>query len=132
MNRKEWTDDKRIVKDLKHLEESILSIIAKIKKDRNRACIQNIHAFIKRRGIAIGVEKLKEVIENLMLRNIIVDRGREGKESFLVVNLLSENEEKVDDTQSGSEHETSLNDLHEFIDVILLSYVTRYNQKTKL
>ena len=60
-----------LVTDLKHIEESILSIIAKIKKDRKRASIQNIHTFIKRRGIAIEVEKLKEVIENLMLRNII-------------------------------------------------------------
>ena len=64
-----------LVTDLKNIEESILSIIAKIKKDRNRACIQNIHTFIKRRGIAIEVEKLKEVIENLMLRNIIVGRN---------------------------------------------------------
>ena len=36
-----------LVTDLKHIEESILSIIAKIKKDRNRACIQNIHSVIQ-------------------------------------------------------------------------------------
>ena len=70
------------LKDLKHVEESILSIINKIKKDRNRACVQNIHTFIQRRGIKMEVEKLKEVMEDLMLRNVIVDKGREGKESL--------------------------------------------------
>ena len=64
------------LKDLKHVEESILSIINKIKKDRNRACVQNIHTFIQRRGIKMEVEKLKEVMEDLMLRNVIVDKGR--------------------------------------------------------
>ena len=79
------------------------------------------------------MEKLKEVIEHLMLRNIIVDKGREGKESFLVVNLLSESEEKVDDTQSGSEHETSLNDLHEFIDVsFYATLVSKIKSEVKL
>ena len=71
------------LKDLKHAEESILSIINKIKKDRNRACVKNIHTFIQRRGIKMEVEKLKEVMEDLMLRNVFVDKGREGKESFL-------------------------------------------------
>ena len=35
------------------IAESILSIIGKIKKDRNRACLQNIHTFAKRRNINI-------------------------------------------------------------------------------
>ena len=103
------------LKDLKHVEESILSIINKIKKDRNRACVQNIHTFIQRRGIKMEVEKLKEVMEDLMLRNVIVDKGREGKESFLVVNLTSQGDQKVENIIS-SEHETSFNALHEFID----------------
>ena len=42
------------------MEESILSIINKIKKDRNRACVQNIHTFINRRGINIEAEKVKK------------------------------------------------------------------------
>ena len=103
------------LKDLKHVEESIFSIINKIKKDRNRACVQNIHTFIQRRGIKMEVEKLKEVMEDLMLRNVIVDKGREGKESFLVMDLTSQGDEKVENIIS-SEHETSFNALHEFID----------------
>ena len=61
-----------------------------------------------------------------------MDKGREGKESFLVVNLLSESEEKVDDTQSGSEHETSLNDLHEFIDSFYATLVSKIKSEVKL
>ena len=73
----EQLEDEQL-KDLKHVEKSILPIINKIKKDRNRACVQNNHTFIQRRGIKMEVEKLKEVMENLMLRNVIVDKGREG------------------------------------------------------
>ena len=39
------------------IEERILSIIAKIKKDRNRACMQNIHTSINRNDINIDMEK---------------------------------------------------------------------------
>ena len=90
----EQLEDEQL-KDLTHVGESILPVINKIKKYRNRACIQNVHTFIQRRGLQMDVEKLKEVMENLMLRNIIVDKGLEGKKSFLVVDLTSQGEEKV-------------------------------------
>ena len=101
--------------ELKQLEDSILAIIAKIKKDRNRACLQNIHT-ISRRGINIEAEKLRTVIENLIFRNVIVDKGREGKESFFVDVLSSGSDEILDNTKSHSEHEHNFNALHEFID----------------
>ena len=59
----EGTDGQQDVeqlKELKQLEDSRLAIIAKIKKDRNRAGLQNIHTFINRRGINIEAEKLKK------------------------------------------------------------------------
>ena len=112
------------LKDLKHVEESILSIINKIKKEGNRACVRNIHTFIQRRGIKMGVEKLKEVMEDLMLRNLIVGKGREGKESSLVVDLTSQGDEQVENIRS-SEHETSFNALHEFIDDSFYSTLIR-------
>ena len=37
------------------VQETKLSIIAKIRKGRNRACVQNIHNIINRRGINIRV-----------------------------------------------------------------------------
>ena len=79
--------------DQHKLEESIIAIIAKIKKDRNRACIQNIHTFINRRGIDIEMDEVKKVIDNLILRNIVIDKGKEGKESFFIVDLPPDGED---------------------------------------
>ena len=59
---------------LKKLEESILSIITKIKVDRNRACLQNILTFLNRRGYNIEMEEMKNVIDDLISRNFIVDK----------------------------------------------------------
>ena len=60
--------------------------------------------------------KLKEVIVNLIVRNMIVDKALDGKESSLVVDLSPEGEETVDNTKRVSEHEANFNALHEFID----------------
>ena len=67
------------------LEEGILSVIAKIKKDRNRACMHNIHTFINRRGLNIEMENLQKKVDSLISRNVIVDKGKKDKESFFVV-----------------------------------------------
>ena len=64
------------------IEGSILSIIAKIKTDRNRACIQNIHTFINTRGINIEAETVIEIMNDLVLRGVVTDKGKEGKESY--------------------------------------------------
>ena len=109
-------DEQEQVDQLKKLEESILSVIAKIKKDRNRACFQNIHTFMNRRGINIEMEKLQKVIYNLILRNVIVDKGREGKQSFFLVDLTSEGKEIIDEVTCDSEHESSFNAIYELID----------------
>ena len=87
------------------IEDNILSIISKIKKDRNRACVQNIHTFINRRGIDIQEEDVPTVIDNLLLRNIIVDKGKGKKESFFIVDLPSESDENIN--KSSVEHESS-------------------------
>ena len=67
--------------------------LPKIKKDRNRACVQNVHTFLNRRGIIVEMEKLKVVMDDLILRNIVEDKGK-GKESFFVVDSPSVDEEK--------------------------------------
>ena len=73
------------------IEENILSIIAKIKKDRNRACFQNIHDFINRRGISATMEDIKRVLDKLVHGNVIVNKGKDGKESFFVIDIKSDN-----------------------------------------
>ena len=105
--------------ELPKIEESVLSIIAKIRKDRSRACIQNIHTFINRRGIHIDAEDVKKVTDNLISRNVIKDKGKEGKASLFIVDISPEDEEIINSAQtvnSGSEPESSFNALQEFID----------------
>ena len=89
--------------DQQQLEENVISIIGKINKARNRACIQNIHNFINRRGRNIGVEKVKKLIEILISRNIIMDKGKSGKESFYVVEIPSESPVVIDMEESDLE-----------------------------
>ena len=102
--------------DQHKLEESIIAIIAKIKKDRNRACIQNIHTFINRRGIDIEMDEVKKVIDNLILRNIVIDKGKEGKESFFIVDLPPDGEDISFNLKHGDDDESSFNALQHFID----------------
>ena len=73
--------------DESKIEEYIMKIIEKIKKDRNRAGYQNIQNFLNRRGIKLEMEKMKGVINRLIERNI--DKGKEGKESFWIVGEAS-------------------------------------------
>ena len=73
----EQHDDGQHDEKYKKIEEAILSIIGKIKKDRNRVCVQNFHTFVNRPGITVAVDivKQKVLIEDLIASNIIVDEG---------------------------------------------------------
>ena len=115
------------------LEENILSIIKTIKKDRNRVGVQNIHTFINRRGINIGQEDVRKVIENLISRNVNIDKGKQGKESFFVLDLVSEGEEIISDVTNDSEHVANLNALQDFIDEkFYLTLVNKIKSEVKL
>ena len=112
-------DEQQDDDEKKRIEEAILSIIRKIKKDRNRACVQNIHTFLNRRGINMELGQVGKLIDNLLERNIIVNREKRGNESFYVVDLLSDNEEisdEISDVKNDSEHASSSNAIQEFID----------------
>ena len=69
-------DDEQHDEEYQKIKEAILSIITKIEKQRNRACVQNIHTFVNRRGIPIEVEFIKKVLDNLISNNNIVDKGK--------------------------------------------------------
>ena len=115
------------------IEENLLSIIKKIKKDTNRAGVQNIHTFINRRGINIGQEDVRKVIENLISRYVIIDKGKQGKESFFVLDLASEGEEIISDVTSDSEHVSNLNALQDFIDEkFYITFVNKIKSEVKL
>ena len=62
---------------------------------------------------------MKKVTDKLIPRNVIKDKGKEGKESLFIVDLSPEDEEIINIAQqvnSGSEPESSFNALQEFID----------------
>ena len=63
--------------------KALKAFINKIKKDRNWACLQNIHIFINRRGINIEAEDVRKVIDNLILRNVVIDKGKQARNLFL-------------------------------------------------
>ena len=52
------------------------------------------------------MEKIKKVIDDLISRNIIVDKVSEGKESFSVMVLSPEREEITENKNSDAEHES--------------------------
>ena len=114
-NDEQQNDEQQKGEQLK-IEESILSIIAKIKKDRKRACIQNIHTFINSRGINIEAERVIEIMDDLFLHVVVMDKGKEGKESFIIIDSPSEGEGRNSIVNRNSEHENSFNALPDFID----------------
>ena len=107
------------------IEDGILSVIAKIKKDRNRASMQNIHTFINRRGINIEMENLQKKVDSLISRNVIVDKGKKDKEPFFVAEKPSSEVDKDLDVEvelreniknENTVREYDLNALQDFID----------------
>ena len=57
--------------NVQHLEDCILKVITKIKKDRSRPCYQNILNFVNRRRNTLEIAELKNLIDNLMARNVM-------------------------------------------------------------
>ena len=105
--------DNQQVKDERQIEEEIMKIIEKIKKDRNRASYQNIHNFLNRRGIKMEMENVKKALSNLTERNVLINKGKESKESFWITNetFISESRDK-----NELEAETGIDAIKEFID----------------
>ena len=70
--------------NLEEEENRIKRIVYKIEKNRNRACYQNILSFAKRENQSLQMDTIKEVIKEMMDKNIICNRGNEetDKESF--------------------------------------------------
>ena len=69
----------------RRLEENIIRIILKIKKSRSRPCYQNILTLVNRGGNTLSLENVKELLNNMVEQNLICDKGKEGTESFYVL-----------------------------------------------
>ena len=85
--------------DIKKLEQCIVKIILKIKKNRNRPCHQNILG-----RFDINMDRLKEVLNNLIVNNLIRNNGKEGRESFCVIDeqIDEQNNDSDDDIEERS------------------------------
>ena len=71
------------------LENRIVRIVSKIKKNRNRPCYQNIFTMLDRGGKAIEMDELKECINNLVERSILLNKGNDERgESFCLGSFL--------------------------------------------
>ena len=66
----------------KDLENRILKIILKIKKNRNRPCFQNIHSMLERGGRNITMEDLELFIEKLIEKKYIGKQRDFGKRVY--------------------------------------------------
>ena len=103
--------------DDNHLEECVKKVITKIRANQNRACLQNVHNFVNRRGVDVDMPKLTETIDNLCERNIIINKGKEGTESYYLIqdenNSELSNEKNINEI---SDEGIILNDVKEFID----------------
>ena len=86
------------------------------------------------------MDSVKKVLDNLISNNIIVDKGKEGKESFFIVNVPSDSEniKNVENVEivanvENVEDDTSLNAIGELIDDKFYSIlINRIKSEVKL
>ena len=96
-------------------EEIIKRVILKIRKSRSRPCYQNILNLVNRGGeFHLEMDELKKIINEMVKKNIIVDKGKNGNESLYITSEiitdadLTDNED--DDIESLSEIESFINE----------------------
>ena len=94
-------------------EQRITNAIKQIGKNRNRAGYEGILKFCNRNDRKLEMETLKQVLGNMEVRNILINKGAAQSESFY---LLDEN------LISSAEATTEIQDGEEPI-INLLSYV---------
>ena len=92
------------------LEDRIVRIVSKIKKNRNRPCYQNIFTMLVRGGKAIEMDELKEFINNLVERSILLNKGNDERgESFCLGSFLDTEINNIDvDNSISTETESVL------------------------
>ena len=85
------------------IEKRVMGAIRKMKKSRSRPCFQNVHTLVNRGGNDISMEQLKDVIKLLLEKKLICDKGKEGSESFFILENILSNEEASDEEASDEE-----------------------------
>ena len=75
--------------NMEEQDKKIIRIINRIKKDRNRACLQNILSFANREENKMEMEEVKTIVDKLVALNVIINAGVNGKESFRIVEEIN-------------------------------------------
>ena len=101
--------------DTEELERCIIKIIEKIKNNRNRPCFQNILTLINRGGINLDMENLENILNVLIEKKIICDKGKEGHESFCL--LDNENESIILEDEVCNENTMINYPVEEYINI---------------
>lgn len=66
------------------IEKRINQVIENIRNNRNRVCYQNLQTYLNRNEPKVEMEDLKNIIADMERRNVIVNKGKDDKESFYV------------------------------------------------
>ena len=99
---------------VKNFENRISTVILKIRKRRNRACYQNILAFINRNEPQLEMEQLKVIIPDMEEQNLIMNKGKVNAESFYIVQRDLDN--LTEDLEIIENSDDDLTGLTNFID----------------
>ena len=103
--------------ELNALEQHIIKLIPRIKKNRARPCFQNLLSYLHREGKELGMEDLKVVIDNMLTNNLIVNIGKEDVESFILnQESLSEYVDDGVNDKTVNEDDDDVKALESFID----------------
>ena len=83
------------------IDDRIIAVIRRIKKDRNRAGYQNIFTFLNRNEPKLDMQTLKARVNNMVERGVLLNKGKGDNESFFIsetnLHLTTEGEENGDD-----------------------------------
>ena len=87
----------------------VIRIIKRIKSDRNRACYKNILSLAKRENKDLDNEHIKEIVNNLLERNIItnINKDKPDMESFKLVSTENMETENDKNNKIGNENTQS-------------------------
>ena len=104
--------------------DRVLKVIRKIKSNRNRAGYQNIQSFHNRTEPKLSMPQLKETLQDLVEKGIIVMKLKDEVESFHIVEDITE----ATDSQSKEQHgddsvEHLMNYLDEAFNTVLIDRI---------
>lgn len=91
---------------LNDLEKKVTRLVKTIKNKRNRACYQSVLNYANREETKMEFNEVKVILDNLTNRKLLTDKGKNGRESFFVVEEVIVADSQ-DDPENGDGKEKS-------------------------